>query len=186
MILWEISSFNRLFRTDVFARIRSRCKDNKHIFAITAIKKVTTEIARVQPSDVYPEDEQELRAKYGVFTPDVSTLYLFEACNTLAMMSKFVTDEEARKYSAYISLGCQLADAGLEDYTKHLARLNKQLSCKTTLLSYRITPADLFTISGMKRNKNYTMQMQKNYPHLNRWAEWIQELHGVEYLLALL
>jgi len=181
MILWEISSFNKLFKTDMFGLIRSRCKDNKHIFAITTTKKITTEINNIQPTDICPTDELKLREKYKVFKGNSTTLYLYEAFNVLSMMGKFITMEESKAYEPYITLGCHLADSSLEDYKVRLGELNSKLCFRTTLLFNKITPADLFVISGMKRSKHYTTELQKTYQHVNRWAEWIQELHGVDY-----
>ena len=108
MILWEISSFNKLFRTDNFTRIRGRCKDNHRIYVVSNIKKLTMEIYNVQAEDIYPDNEEAFIKEYNVNSKDVSKLYLFESIRRILVMNNFINEKENKIYKEYITLGCNL------------------------------------------------------------------------------
>ena len=89
--------------------------------------------------------------------------------------------EEVREFREWIIKGYRSSISDAQNMKKMLEDLNSYLSIRSTVLAHKITMADLFLVSGLKRNEKFTITMQAQYPHINRWVEWVQNLLGVEY-----
>ncbi len=185
MIKWEIPACIRLFRTDVFSRIVARCVNNQVIFVIsTATGKTSSEIISLQPSDIIPSSYSNLPDKYSIQEPvtEFSHLQLAECIIRLAVQNNLIKPEEVETALPFISLSYKLLQfKEYPEFEKMLAELNRTLATRTTLIGYRVTIADIFVVSGIKQNPNFSSEVQHQHVNVNRWIDWIQGVLSVDY-----
>jgi len=185
MLKFEVPAFNRLFKTEVFSRIRARCKDLRIVFAISNNIKLSSEINALQKTDIILKDDLTIKSKYNVskeYMGDLSNLYLFDAILGIAEIYNFANVSDLEIYKKFIEKGFKISIATeSESIINYLSELDRELSIKTTILYHCITMADLFLICGLKKNALFTLDLQRKYTHLNRWIEWVQGLLGVDY-----
>ncbi len=186
MLLWEVSAFNKLFKTDKFGRIRPRIKDLQTVFVLAVPEKTNlVEMVCVRESDqLLSDSDSVLLARYQIPAASipssavVSTLYLYDCI--LAVMRIHGLVPFPCDFAEYVSRAFLLSFADEAELTRLFQELDTLLAARTTLLRFRITPADLLVISGLKRNP-MSEKVMGPFTNVKRWAEWVQGLLGIDY-----
>ncbi len=91
--------------------------------------------------------------------------------------------EEVKQFASWLVRGYKLSLYDDLKLLEELRVLDRYFSIRTTVMDYRITMADLYLLSGLKRNDKFTPELQAKHTNLARWIDWVQGLLGVEYFL---